>query len=96
MRWENIKFDSFEDFYSNRKIIRYYYKSLDLDEKWAYKRFIYSDELQEKEIDKDCIWNFLNEIEFSNKELKGRFAYRKNLNIHKKAKFYEEILDLNV
>lgn len=96
MRWENIKFDSFEDFYSNRKIIRYYYKSLDLDEKWAYKRFIYSDELQEKEIDKDCIWNFLNENEFSNKELKGRFAYRKNLNMYKKAKFYEEILDLNI
>ena len=76
MRWENIKFDSFEDFYSNRKIIRYYYKSLDLDEKWDYKRFIYSDELQEKEIDKDCIWNFLNENEFSNKELKDIFFYK--------------------
>lgn len=76
MRWEQIKFVSFNDFYKNRKIIRHYYKELPLDDKWSYKRFIYSDELKEKEIDKDCIWNYLNEIEFSKKELTVRFKKR--------------------
>lgn len=76
MRWEQIKFVSFNDFYKNRKIIRYYYKELPLEDKWSYKRFIYSDELNEKEIDKDCIWNFLNEIEFSKKELSIRYKNR--------------------
>lgn len=69
MRWENIKFVSFNDFYKHKKIIRYYYKELSLEQKWAYKRFIYSDELNEKEVDKDCIWNFLNENENCRKEI---------------------------
>lgn len=69
MSWENIKFVSFDDFYKNRKIIRYVYRVLPLDEKWEYKRFVYGDELREKVIDKDCIWNFLNENENCRKEI---------------------------
>lgn len=89
MRWEQIKFVSFNDFYKNRKIIRYYYKELPLEYKWSYKRFIYSDELNEKEIDKDCIWNFLNEIEFSKKELSIRY---KNRNYKKKQEIPKNTL----
>lgn len=97
MRWENIKFVSFNDFYRHKKIIRYYYKELTLAQKWAYKRFIYSDELNEKEVDKDCIWNFLNENEDCNKDLKGRMTYRKMLKKNKIKKhigYYRELLGL--
>lgn len=98
MRWENIKFVNFNDFYKHKKIIRYYYKELSLEQKWAYKRFIYSDELNEKEVDKDCIWNFLNENEFCKQEIKVRMDYRKFLKKNKIKKhigFYKELLGLD-
>lgn len=95
MQWERIKFVNFDDFYKNRKIIRYYYKELPLEEKWDYKRFIYGDKLKENTTDRDCIWNFLNENEFSKKELQVRVTYRKfqKKKKLKKDKTYDYILD---
>lgn len=77
MRWEDIKFSDFFEFYRDRKILRYYYRRLPIDEKWAYKRFVYGNELNEKEIDRDCIWNYLNENENCKKEIIARMEYRK-------------------
>lgn len=71
----DIEIYSFNYFYKNRKKIRNMYRLLSLDEKWKLKRFVYSDNLDEKEIDKDCIWNYLNENENCKKELYNRYLY---------------------
>lgn len=96
MQWEYIKFVNFDDFYNNRKIIRYYYKRLPLDEKWKYKRFVYSDALKENETDKNSIWNFLNENEYCKQELLGRKTYRDNVRLRKTKKdidLYKDLLN---
>lgn len=88
MRWEEITFVDFDDFYQNRKLIRDCYSTLSLKDKISYKRFVY-DTLKECMTDKDCIWNFLNENVDCKKELAARVHTRrfarknryKNLNL---------------
>ena len=43
MRWENVTFIDFDDFYQNRKLLRDCYKELSLKDKILLKRFIYDD-----------------------------------------------------
>ena len=76
MSYENIKFINFDDFYKNRKLIRCNYRKLLLRDKIAFKHYVYY-ELTDCEIDKNVIWNFLNENEFCNKELKQRIKFKK-------------------
>ena len=76
MRWEEITFIDFDDFYQNRKLIRECYSTLTLHDKIQYKRFVY-DCLNECMTDKDCIWNFLNENMDCKKELAARVNTRR-------------------
>ena len=49
-------------------------------------------------MDKDCIWNFLNENEYCKQEIKVRMDYRKLLKKNKIKKhigFYKELLGLD-
>ena len=77
MIWEDFKIISFEDFYRRKKTIRNHYRQMSYPQKRNYKNYIYSDEFREKETDKDCIWNYLNENENCKKELVSRMEYRK-------------------
>lgn len=92
MGYKNIIFSNFDDFYKNRKLIRFYYRELLLKDKIAFKRYIY-DEMKMCESDKNIIWNFLNENEDCKKELIKRIYYKNTL---KKKRMIKENLLLNV
>lgn len=106
MRWENVTFIDFDDFYQNRKLLRDCYKELSLKDKILLKRFIY-DDLKECTTDKDVIWNFLNENEDCKKDLAVRvktrlYSKKRHINnlfetvelINKQNKIKQKRLDL--
>lgn len=75
MGYESIKFISFDNFYKNKKSIRCTYRKLLLRDKIAFKHYVYY-ELKECEMNKNVIWNFLNENENCRKELMLRVHAR--------------------
>lgn len=79
MNYESIKFINFDDFYKSRKTIRYTYRKLLLRDKIAFKHYVYY-ELKDCELDKDIIWNFLNENEYCKRELINRIKYKRRIN----------------
>lgn len=93
MRWEDVKFIDFDDFYQNRKLLRKFYKELSLNDKWCLKHFLY-EEIKECMSDKDVIWNFLNENYNCKKELAARVRTRiYSKSRRKKQQNIFEILD---
>ena len=55
-----MRFNTFDDFYTRKDIIKKYFSKLSLDEKYIYKMYVYSNRLiKEDKLNK--IWEFLNE-----------------------------------
>lgn len=59
---DNIRFVGYRAFYEKRDYIKAQYSSLDREDKWTYKWYVYS-RRQLKEYTCDLIWRFLNNEE---------------------------------
>lgn len=57
---DRMRFDTFNDFYIRRKIIKGLFENLNADDREIYKYYLYANSLL-SEMKKDCMWEYLVE-----------------------------------
>ena len=73
---KKLVFYSILDFFPRRKEIKVIYKSLNLNDKKTYKKYVYSI-CFEREYVKDLIWEFLNDWEESYEKLMQEYSLKR-------------------
>lgn len=56
----DMRFDTFKQFYRKAELIKDRYDEMSLEEKWEYKRYLFSRE-SVKDFARDKMWEYLNE-----------------------------------